>query len=281
MWWKPTYDAFILTNNPIVPISGLGRLSQNKLTEFDFCVSALLERVTLFIQNMPPEGVPRVLGPTVQMLKHGLSRIQSLAMAFRQLELQVCGVQRFWLEIVAMVDYMEIYRPRMDASQGTINVDPPSVADTIGIFTSDVRVVQDHFQSGLPYWFIRPASALDNQNILKTCQPELPYNLQVELHPFRSRVLAEGRAGTNEKFNAIHKYARNIMKYANPFDLGTTVNINAVVPQVLRSPSSELSPGPTRTQHQRNQGSRKEVRGTKTGDSGSRGKRGEIVWTFS
>lgn len=275
MWWKPTRDAFVPKDSPLFPISGLGVLSQDKLAQLESCVSVLLSRVQTYLQNTPSERVPQVLIPTVQMVKHGFIRLQSLSMAFRQLEFQVRDVQRFWLETVAMVDYMEIYRPRMDNAQLSISPDPPPVADRIGLFTSDVRVVQDHFQAGLPCWFIRPATAFNDQNILKVRQPELPFELDREPHPFRHRVLAEGRAGTNEKYNAIHRYARNLMKYSDPFNIGTTVNINAVAPPSVNTPQaaeSSSSLGPARMQRGNDVRDQRERRGNNVrGRKGTRG----------
>lgn len=269
MWWRPTRDAFVPIVNSVVPISGLGRLSHNKLRELEVCVDALLLKVQLYIQNTPPELVPRVLGPTVQMIKHSLARIKSIAMVFRQVEFQVRDVQRFWLETVAMISYMEVYRPRMDATQGKIIVDIPPTADTLGVFTSDARVAQDHFEAGLPCWFIRPASAFNDQNILEVCQLELPYDLDLEPHPLRRTVLAKGRAGTTEKFDVIHRYARNIVKFSDPFNLGTTVNINAVVVPSLDTPQiAESSSAPRSMQQAGGSWGRGGIRGAWGGRAG-------------
>lgn len=257
---------------------GLGRLAHDKLTEFNVCVSALVAKVDKYVQETPPERVPLVLAPIVQMVKLSFARIQAIAMVFRQLDFQIRDMQRFWFEAIAMLDYMEIYRPRMD---GLVPVDPTSVADTMGVFTSDVRVAQDHFNAGLPYWFIRPASALNDQNILELRQLELPHDLHLEPHPYRRVVLAEGRAGTSEKFNAIHKYARNHLKYTDPFEMGTTVNINTTpTPPVDAShiAGSSSSLGPTRTVQEKNIRGQAGIRGTRGRGRGK--KQSETVYTF-
>lgn len=288
MWWRPARDAFVLKNSPLVPISGLGVLSHSEVTQLESCVEALLSRVRTYLENTPSKRVPIILTPTVQMMKHSFIRLKSLSMGFRQMVLQVRDVQRFWLEIVAMIDYMEIYHPRMDHAQLTLSPDPPPVADTMGIFTSDVRVVQDHFQAGLPCWFIRPATEFNDQNILEACQLAQPFDLACELHPFRHRVLAKGRAGTTEKYNAIHKYARNLMKYTDPFNIGTTVNTTAVAPPSINTApvvESSSSLGPTRAQHGngargKQEGRGNNVRGRKETRGNGRGRRdekGEVI----
>jgi hypothetical protein len=42
------------------------------------------------------------------MMEHGLTRLQSVYTNFRQMEFCVRDVQCIWLEIMAMLDYMEI-----------------------------------------------------------------------------------------------------------------------------------------------------------------------------
>lgn len=280
MWWKPTRDAFIPIDSSFLPTIGLGRLAHDKLTEFNACVSALVARVDKYVRETRPERVPVVLAPTLQMVKLSFSRIEAIAMIFRQLEFQICDMQRFWREVVAMLDYMEIYRPRMD---GIAQADLQFVADTMGVFTSDVRVAQDHFNAGLPYWLIRPASALNDQNILEIRQLELPYDLNLESHPFRRSVLAEGRAGTSEKFDVIHKYARNYLKFTDPFNLGTTVNINATpAPPVdaSRIAGSSSSPGPGLTRTAQEQNIREKMGNRGTQGQGHGKKQSKTVYLF-
>lgn len=156
----------------------------------------------------------------------------------------------------------------MDNTQLTLSPDPPLVADTMGIYTSDVRIVQDHFQAGLPCWFIRPAAGFNDQNILEVWQAELPFDLECEPHPYRHRVLAGGQAGTNKKFDVIHQYARNLMKYSDPFELGTTVNITPIAPPAVNTPQiveSSSSMGPTRTQQENIVRGQKGTRGNSHG----------------
>jgi hypothetical protein len=253
MWWNLTRDSFVPVESPLFPFIRLGKLARHKVVEINIDVKALLTRVENYMKTTSPARVPPVLGPIAQAIKHGLSRLESIAMQFGQMEFQVRDLQRCWLEAVGMLDYMEIYRPRMDATQGVIFTPQSPVADTIGTFTSDVRVAQDHFLAGLPCWFIRPAYAFTDQNILKICQFEGTYFINLDLHPSRSRTLAEGPAGTDAKHNAIHAYARNIMKYRDPFNSDTTTpapsmsianNGSTVLPV-----ASSSTVGPIRTAH--------------------------------
>ena len=83
-------------------------------------------------------------------------------MSFGHIQFVVQDLQRVWLHVWAILDYMEIYKPRMDGHA------PPGdgVADTIGTFTMSIRVAQDMFLAGLPCWLIQASSTFGDQTIL-------------------------------------------------------------------------------------------------------------------
>ena len=83
-------------------------------------------------------------------------------MSFHHVEFVVRDLQRVWLHVWAVLYYMEIYKPCMDG----VTVPGDGVADTIGTFTSSIRVAQDMFVAGLPCWLIGPSSTFGDQKIL-------------------------------------------------------------------------------------------------------------------
>jgi hypothetical protein len=124
--------------------------------------------VKLYQADAPSNRQPPTLQPSVKMLEHGLARLESVYTNFRQMEFSVRDVQRMWLELTAMLDYMQIYKPRMDGYTPSAS----RIADTVGVFTHDLRVVQDFVTAGLPCWLIRPVSDFTNQIILKIVEPQ-------------------------------------------------------------------------------------------------------------
>jgi hypothetical protein len=106
----------------------------------------------------------------VKMIEHGLIHLESVWTNFHQMAFGVRDVQRCWLDVMAMLDYMEVYKPQMDSARLAVGSPPVEVADTIGVFTNDVRIAQDFFHAGLPFWLTRPASDLGQTNILQ-CHP--------------------------------------------------------------------------------------------------------------
>jgi hypothetical protein len=64
--------------------------------------------------------------------------------------------QRYYLETLGLIDYLEIYKPRIDGIQTRTG----SVDNHMGVFTSVPRVAQDFFDAGLPIWFIRETNII-------------------------------------------------------------------------------------------------------------------------
>jgi hypothetical protein len=165
--------------------------------------------------NTPPERQPRILHPFVKLLEHGLARLESVNTNFRQMEFSVRDVQRIWLELTALLDYMEIYKPRMDGRVSSAS----EVSSTIGVFTHDLRVAQDFFTAGLPCWLIRPASDFTNQIIHNVVAPEsAERTLSFSPHSFPYPVLFTGTASSLQKYHLIHQYAKNFLRAPDPFN---------------------------------------------------------------
>ena len=115
-------------------------------------VNLLLDYVERYCSNTPPNCIPPILNPDVKMMEHGLTQFQSVYTNFCQMEIGVQDVQCIWLEIMVMLDYMGIFKPKMDGLLG--NWPPAQVAYTIGVFTNDLHVAQDLFLASLSYWLI-------------------------------------------------------------------------------------------------------------------------------
>lgn len=223
MWWEPTHNQFSQLDNPTTPIRGLGKLSEAKLQELKHSVSVLFSRVQAYISNQTASRPPPILGPMVKMIEHGLAHLGSVHTNFCQMSCGVRDVQRCWLDVTAMLDYMEIYKPRIDSARLVANSFPEKAADTVEVFTIDVRVVQDFYHAGLPVWLIRPVSDFGKTIILDVV-PLLPLNKDVILtpHRFKYPVIFNGSASSFEKYDSILGVARNFLRYPDPFNTSST-----------------------------------------------------------
>ena len=150
IWWRPEDRYFEQYRFGTSPFLGLGKLTSLKFQCLKASVGSLLKRVEKYAASSPAKHHPPTLKPYVKWLEHGLVQLESVYTTFRQMEFTMWSMQRVWLETTALLDYMEIYKPRMDGHS------PPAtcVADTIGAFTNSIRVAQDFFTAGLPCWLI-------------------------------------------------------------------------------------------------------------------------------
>jgi hypothetical protein len=224
IWWEPTHRDFIPLRDPTSPIRGLGKLSDSKLGDLKSSVSILLTRVQVLMSGSSKFRAPSTLGPMVKMIEHGLVRLESVWTNFRQMAFGVRDVQRCWLDLMAMLDYMEVYKPRMDSARLAVGSPPAKVADTVGVFTNDIRVAQDFFHAGLPFWLTRPASDLGQTNVLAAVPLLVPrnYGICFESHRFKYPIIYQGPASSTQKHEAILRYARNFLRYPDPFLLHTS-----------------------------------------------------------
>ena len=137
IWWTHIHEHFQYHIHPVAPIHSWGKLSDAIFMVLKISVDSLLDCVRLYEADTPSNKQPPILQPIVKMLEHGLAWLQSIYTNFWQMEFSVWDVQWMWLELTALLDYMQIYKPRMDGYSP-------------GVFTHDLRVAQDFFMVGLP-----------------------------------------------------------------------------------------------------------------------------------
>jgi hypothetical protein len=136
----------------------------------------------------------------------------------------------------------------MDLARLAVGPPPAKVAETIGVFTNDIRVAQDFFHAGLPFWLMWPASDLGETNIL-TVTPLLVlryYGLCFESHHFNYPVIYQGSASSTQKHEAILRYACNFLRYPDPFALHTSNKNTSASTRVETSvglQASKIGPG--------------------------------------
>jgi hypothetical protein len=167
----------------------------------------------------------------VKMIKHGLVCLESVWTNFCQMAFGMRDVQRCWLDLMAMLDYMKVYKPQMDSARLAVGSPPAEVADTVGVFTNDICVAQDLFHAGLPFWLTWLASDLGQTPVLAAI-PLLVlrnYGICFESHHFKYPIIYQGPASLTRKHEAILWYTRNFLHYPDLFVLHTS-NMNMSAP---------------------------------------------------
>ena len=216
MWWNPQTYNFA----PSSPGSQLGKLAPGTLQLLQTAVDSLMKRVKAYEDHPSYSRRPPIFESFVVTMGGTLTRLQSLATSYRQTAFGATELQRYFHEVTALLDYMLIYKPRMDGK-----AEPPAeVEDTIGAFTSDPRVVQEFYRAGLPVWFTRPVEHLeDHINILAVTIPVIPKDtlvLKPASPPFPTVYV--GSASDHAKTNAIHHYSRSFLWLPDPFKVATS-----------------------------------------------------------
>jgi hypothetical protein len=211
MWWNPTRGDFQPLKNDVM--EGLGQLSLPNLWKFE---ERMMETEDKIKEYRKTASKPSPLLPLlVTSMRHALFRLRSLKCAFGQMRFTVTEFQRYYLEVYALLDYLQIYKPRMDGEQ----VAATAVANCIGAFTNVPRVAQDFKTAGLPVWLIHPWKAGPfPYNVLQVVTPEDPVDslcISQQDPPFP--VIFRGYMNTPEKHDAIHCYSRTWLVFKDPF----------------------------------------------------------------
>jgi len=84
-------------------------------------------------------------------LRRSLSRLRAVALTQKEVLFECRQVQRQWMELRALLDYIEIYEPHME---GRV---PPAkmTANVIGCFVHQPHVAEKLFAAGIPYSLTR------------------------------------------------------------------------------------------------------------------------------
>ena len=213
MWWNPTRDDFKTFDAGLV--DGLGELSRAKFLLFQTMMTGLENRLEDYKKTTPKPN--HLLSTLVKAMHDACHRLGSLKTTYSEMRFGVTEFQRYYLEARGCLDYLELYRPRMDGEK------PPAetVANCVGAFTNVAHVAQDFHTAGLPVWLLRPSKLWDTpvqSNILDIVTPINPADTLIvsqNVPPFP--VVYRGLATHPDKHSAIHMYSRTWLVFKDPF----------------------------------------------------------------
>jgi hypothetical protein len=215
MWWTPAETDFVPTQTGLV--DGLGQLDPAKSKVFDAHSRQLFTRVRNFASSDQHHSNKYLLS-IAQAMRHSCARLVSLPSTFKEFIFGVTEFQRYYLETVAVLDYLQVFKPLMDGLAPAKTVD-----NRQGAFVADPRVVQEFFDAGLPVYFVRKASKVavtkPLPNVLKLVDPVHPPEaiLFDAEPPFPSIFKGSTMDSGHHKYSAIHQYSRTRMVYHDAF----------------------------------------------------------------
>jgi hypothetical protein len=213
MWWDPTNDDFKISGGSL--IDGLGQLSGSKMKTLREMISSIEGRIKDHKEAFPDPN--KLLLMLVKAMRDSFARLGSLKTTVTEMRIGVAEFQRYYLEIYGCLDYLEIYKPRMEGAS------PPaeSVTNCMGAFTNIPRIVQDFYAAGLPVWFLRPSKDWDSPvkcNILKTVTPLDPADvLCISQHYPSFPPLFYGYATDPHRHSAFYTHSRKWLIFKDPF----------------------------------------------------------------
>lgn len=218
MWWDPTRDDFKTFEGSLV--DGLGELSRPKFLSFRAIMTSLENRFEDYMKSSQRHN--DLLLSIMKATQDLCLRLGSLKTTYTEMRFGVTEFQRYYLETLGCLDFLEIYKPRMDGKS------PPAetVANCVGVVTHVTRVVQDFHTAGLPVWLLRPSNIWDTPvecNILEVVTPVNPADtLCVSPHDPPFPPVFSGSASHPNKHGAIHLYTRNWLSFKDPFEGGSS-----------------------------------------------------------
>ncbi|KAF9039089.1 hypothetical protein BJ165DRAFT_1531206 [Panaeolus papilionaceus] len=114
MWWDPTPSDFVASTGGI--LLGMGSLATTTLNVFQAMEQQLQARLVTYRENTnrkPPKHALDLIAIIATALSNALIRLSSLKTLYTQMRFTVTEFQCYYLELVGLLDYMEIYQPRM------------------------------------------------------------------------------------------------------------------------------------------------------------------------
>ncbi|KAH9914044.1 uncharacterized protein B0H18DRAFT_887505, partial [Fomitopsis serialis] len=160
IWWTPSADDFSRFDNCVV--FGLGKLLKERLMPLASLVASCSERTSRYcLEHRPPRCRIHYLESSMRL---AMGRLLDIPATFRDTVIQVASLQRFWLECMAWLDWMECCQ---DAAVVADMKRPCAVkSGVIGAFTNDPSAIQRLSATGIPVWFLRFPEQIVGQHAL-------------------------------------------------------------------------------------------------------------------
>ncbi|KAK0475319.1 hypothetical protein EDD18DRAFT_1367178 [Armillaria luteobubalina] len=176
------------------------------------------------------------------MLECLLACLSDLPMSYQRMHLCHAETQHVAHELHALVQYMTLYKPLMEAPESDA---PPMPVDDglVGAFSNDTTTVQSFFKAGIPVWQVISIKELPGVHVDKVCEfsnsphPEEPSHLHLP-------TIFTGSSRDPTKYKKIHEFVTHSMCWVDPFALSSPiVKYRADIPLIeVNTTKSRYSP---------------------------------------
>ncbi|PPQ68817.1 hypothetical protein CVT24_007702 [Panaeolus cyanescens] len=216
LWKNPSPSDFVSTAQGAIA-TGLGKISSSFFDELNSIAVPLQARYDDYVNSLPSRKPNPVAATLHRIVGFVQQRLQSFTTNWIQVRFTVTEFQRLLLELHGCLDYIQTYKPQID---GFVSAPVKTTTlQTIGAFTTNVRVVEEFASVGIPVWFIRPHSSSFDSNVLAEVAPTHYHNtLVMEKHPHYPPVF-KGRCDVDSFVVVTHvlQFSRHQLTGPNPF----------------------------------------------------------------
>ncbi|THU91867.1 hypothetical protein K435DRAFT_863032 [Dendrothele bispora CBS 962.96] len=234
MWWTPTCDYFVLERSCFA--TGLGRLQHSRSMEIRKIAREVLERSEVFCGTHKNDTEVALAVRLGRQLTDRLNRLEFITVSYRQMCTLVTSVQRIFLELHALLEYCEVYKPRMESSASTVK----TPAAVVGAFTWDLDDAALLFRAGIPFWFIHSHTDIGRVAVSALAPVSEEGCVCSEDNQFPTDIIFRGVPNPRVQYTAIHASIDEIFRTFSPFHSQNT-------PGSIRSPPPTADLGPERT----------------------------------
>jgi hypothetical protein len=212
MWRLPDRTDFVAVDGGV--LEGVGKLERGFFVQLQQLSLALLARA-----KNPRYSKYLFILQAIPIIENFLHRLEFIATNFRKMQLGVREIQRMYLELRAVLDYDEIYRPLLDGTESQTLSYPRIVANVMGAFTLDLTNCDRLFRAGIPVWLVRPYYELHSIRVKKLVPLQVADGiipLHAALRPTHPTIYCGG-GDDIAKYYAIARHTTGHLCYPNAF----------------------------------------------------------------
>ncbi|THU94992.1 hypothetical protein K435DRAFT_142692 [Dendrothele bispora CBS 962.96] len=214
MWWNPTMSDFREVRSGIV-VTGLGKLGLGVTRKFCTLVEELREKCKSFCGAHSNRDEVNLVQKYSRALQERTTRLETLLLTFPQVCMAVVGLQRVFLELHTLLEYCEVFKPRMNGQSPPVSSSSP--APVLSAFTWSVDEAGMLFDAGIPFWFVHPVSAVPNVSVGRL-KPFIPLSsICCEESSLAAPVIYKGVPNVEAQYSALTKYMTDAVQISSPF----------------------------------------------------------------
>lgn len=225
--------------DPQAIVKGVGRLHRSTFLKLEKTCQIIVESTSTVNAT---KSMARSMRGHMGMLELLTGRLRALPISFSRVCLSFAETQCVARELRALVEYMSIFKPHMDAP----GCDAPSLPvdkDLVGAFSNDATIVQWFFKAGIPIWCMVPMKDLAGTRV-DELYPFVTSPIMGEPCHLRLPSMFVGSSSNPKKYLKIQEFVMHSLRWVDPFVISSPIILSrSDIPlAVALSSSSRYSP---------------------------------------